>query len=149
MDFPVYGRPPGRDLGPMFYQDYTMRNPQHNDLASRRGAAAEAKAAQLKAHQAAKEAAEPTRLDRLEERVEMAAARDARRAERDQAKLEERQRVEAEVMKEQSVKDTVTNVKAEASTKALNDRVSRVVEDEAARKAERDRRYAERKAKQR
>ncbi len=133
----------------MFSQKDTMRNPQHNDLASRRSDAAEAKAAQLHAHQAAKDAAEPTRLERLEERLEMAAARDVRRVEREQVKLEELNRVQAEAIKEQAEIIAAASAKAEANVKALNDRVSRVVEDEVARKAERDRRYAERKAKQR
>lgn len=144
-----------------------MRKPNENDLASRRGAAAEAKAALLNAHRAAKEAAEPTRLERQEERLGVAVARDGRRAERDQAKLEarerlqaeakqeeaakleERERIQAEAMKVQTAIEAAAKAKTEASEKALNDRVARVVEDAAAHKAARDRRYAERKAKQR
>ena len=124
-----------------------MRKPEDNDFASRRGASVKAKAAQLQAHHAALSAAEPTRLERQEERREIAAAREARHAERDLAKLEERDRVQAEAVKEQAATDAAATAQAEASEKALNDRVSRVIEDEAARKAERDRRYASRKAK--
>lgn len=126
-----------------------MRKPEDNDLAGRRGAAAKAKAALLQAHRAAKEAAEPTRLERQDERLEIAAARDLRRAVRDQAKFEERETVQAGAVKEQAATDAAARAKVEATEKALNDQVSRVVEDEAARKAERDRRYAERKARKR
>lgn len=124
-----------------------MRKPEDNDLASRRGAAVKAKAAQLEAHRAAKTAAEPTRLDRQEERLEIAAARDLRHAERDSAKLEERDRVRDEALKENAATNAVAKAQADAIEQALSDRVSRVIEDEAARKAERDRRYASRKAK--
>lgn len=124
-----------------------MRNSEENDLASRRGAALEAKAALLKAHRAAREAAEPTRLQRQEERLGIAAARDVRRAARDQAKLDERERVRADAIKEQAIADAALKAKAEASEKALDDRISRVLADEATRKAERDRRYANRKGK--
>ena len=124
-----------------------MRKPEDNDFASRRGASLKAKAAQLKAHHAALTAAEPTRLERQEERREIAAAREVRHAERDQVKLEERDRVLSDAVKEQVATDEAAKTQAEASEKALNDRVSRVIEDEAARKAERDRRYANRKAK--
>ncbi len=123
-----------------------MRKPGDNDFASRRGASLQAKAGQLEAHRAALTAAEPTRLERQEERREIAAARDVRHAERDQAKLEERDRVRAEAVKEQAATDAAAMAAAEASEKALNDRVSRVIEDEASRKAERDRRYASRKS---
>ncbi|TGD60108.1 hypothetical protein EYC08_21310, partial [Tabrizicola sp. WMC-M-20] len=70
-----------------------MRKPDDNDFASRRVAAVKAKEAQLEAHRAALAAAEPTRLERQQERRELAAARDLRQEERDQAKLEERERV--------------------------------------------------------
>ena len=124
-----------------------MRNPKENDFASRRDAAVKAKAAQLEAHRATLAAAEPTRLERQEERREIAVARDLRHAERDQAKLDERDRVRREALKQQEAADADAAAQAEVSEKALNDRVSRVIEDEAARKAERDRRYASRKAK--
>lgn len=124
-----------------------MRKPGDNDFASRRGAALKAKAAQLEAHRAAVTAAEPTRLERQEERREIAVARDARHAKRDQAKLDERDRVQADAERQQAASDATAKAEAEIHDKALNDRVARVIEDEAARKAERDRRYANRKAK--
>lgn len=125
-----------------------MRKPKDDDLTDRRGAAADAKAALLDAHRAAKAAAEPTRLAREEERLKVAAARDERRAERHQAKLDEQARVEADAARDQAAADAAAEAEVAAREKALDDRVSRVVKDEAARKAERDRRYADRKARQ-
>lgn len=126
-----------------------MRKPEENDLASRRKAAAESKAASLQAHSAAKESGEPTRLAREQERLGVATARRLRQAERDQAKLEERERAQAMARDAQAAMEAAAKAESEANDKALNDRVSRVIADEAGRKAERDRRYAERKAKQR
>lgn len=123
-----------------------MRKPEDNDFASRRNAAAKAKTALLEAHRAAKQAAEPTRVERQEERIGIAAARDLRRAERDQAKQEEQARVKAEELKEEAEAAAAANADAVARETALNGRVSRVFEDEAVRKALRDRRYAERKS---
>jgi hypothetical protein len=123
-----------------------MRKPEDNDFASRRNAAAKAKTALLEAHRAAKQAAEPTRVERQEERIGIAAARDLRRAERDQAKQEEQARVKAEELKEEAEAAAAANADAVARETALNDRVSRVFEDEAVRKALRDRRYADRKS---
>ena len=124
-----------------------MRKPVDNDFASRRVAAVQAKAAQLEAHLAAMKAAEPTRMEREEERREIAVARDLRQAERDQAKLEARDRVRDEALKEKAATEAAAKAEVDASETALNARVSRVIEDEATRKAERDRRYANRKAK--
>ena len=58
-----------------------MKNRKDNDFTDRRSAAADAKAARLEAHRAAREAAEPTRLARQEERMALAAARDEWQAE--------------------------------------------------------------------
>lgn len=123
-----------------------MRKPEDNDLASRRTAAAKAKTALLEAHRAAKQAAEPTRVERQEERIGIAAARNERRAERGQAKQEEHARVKAEELREQAEGVAAANADAVARESALNDRISRVFEDEAVRKAQRDRRYADRKS---
>jgi Family of unknown function (DUF6481) len=69
-----------------------MKNTRENDLASRRNASAIAKAALLKSHRAAKEAPEPSRLQRQAERLALSAARDERTAERANEKLEEKER---------------------------------------------------------
>lgn len=126
----------------------TMKKPKDNDLTDRRGAAADAKAALLHAHRVAKAAAEPTRLARQEERLKIATARNERRAERLQAKLDAQARAQADAARDQATADDAAEAQVAAGEKALNDRVSRVVKDEAARKAERDRRYADRKARQ-
>jgi hypothetical protein len=126
-----------------------LKNIRENDLSERRKAAAEAKATLLRNYRVAKEAAEPTRLARQEERVAAAKVREELRAARERAKLEEQQRVQAEIVERQAAADAVAAAEVAAREAAENKRISRVVEDEAARKAERDRRYANRKARQR
>ncbi len=126
-----------------------MKNIRDNDLSERRKAAAEAKATLLRNYRVAKEAAEPTRIARQEERMAAAKVREELRAARERAKLEEQQRVQAENVERQAAADAVAAAEAAAGEAAENIRISRVVEDEAARKAERDRRYANRKARQR
>ncbi|MGY6567918.1 MAG: DUF6481 family protein [Salinarimonas sp.] len=115
-----------------------MKNIRDNDLTDRRRAAADAKAALLQNYRAAKEAAEPTRLARQEERKAIAVAREERRAEKERLKRDEQMQIEAAAAAEAAV-----------HAKAEKDRISRVIEDEAARKAARDQRYANRKARQR
>jgi hypothetical protein len=114
-----------------------MKNARSNEVSDRRGASAEAKAALLNAYREAKIAAEPLRVARQAERSSVALAREERRVERERVKHDEQSRVETEAADRQ--------LKAEAADKA---RIARVIEDEAKRKAERDRRYANRKARQ-
>ncbi len=125
-----------------------MRHPKDNDHAGRRSAAADAKAALLQAHRAAKEAAEPTRLARQEERLSEAAAKVERQAERARIKLEEQERALAEAALRQEAAGSPIKAEAEEREKPQTSPISRV-NDEAAQKAERDRRYANRKARQR
>jgi hypothetical protein len=125
-----------------------MKNPKENDLAGRRKAAAEAKAALLKAHRDAKEAAEPTRLARQEERLAAAAAKDERQAERAKARREEQDRAAAAALRDRESTAAAAQATAEALDQDRKDRASSAVKDEATRKAERDRRYANRKARQ-
>lgn len=122
-----------------------MKNKKDNDFADRRNAAADAKAARLKAHRVAKETAEPNSLARQEERLAVAEARDERQAERARIKLEEQERAALDKA------EAGAAIKAEeaARNEAEQESRSRDAEDEAARKAERDRRYANRKARQR
>ncbi len=130
-----------------------MRNVKDNDLADRRSAAAEAKATLLRAYRTTKDAAEPTRLARQAERLAVATARDQRREERDRLKLQElerqqeQERINAEAAEYQAGARVAARAQAEAREKADN-LIARVITDEAERKAERDRRYANRKAKQ-
>lgn len=129
-----------------------MRNAKNNDLADRRSAAAGAKAAALKAYRATRESAEPTLAIRQEEFLAIATARDERRAERDRIKLEaltrqqEQDRVDAEAAQQEAAMNAAAAAEIEARQKSDN-MIARVIQDEAARKAERDRRYANRKAK--
>lgn len=131
---------------PNISMEHSLKNNKDNDLADRRKAAAESKAGLLQAHRAAKEAAEPTRLARQQERLAVAKARDERRAEREKAKIEEQERVDAEAAREQAAIDAAAGAEAKARQKVEDDMISRVVRDEATRKVERDRRYANRKA---
>ncbi|MCL7466720.1 DUF6481 family protein [Phaeovulum sp. NW3] len=122
-----------------------------NDLSDRRGAAAEAKAALLQSYRATMAAGDPARLARLEERRAIAAARDERHAERDRLKREEREqeqrRLDAEAAERQAAVDATALAERERRER-VEGLIARVVKDEAARKAERDRRYASRKARQ-
>jgi len=118
----------------------------HNDLADRRSASANAKAALLSAYRAAKTAAEPSRLTRQAERVSLAEAREARRLERDRVSLEAQTRLEAEATEARAAAEAAARVETHSNRAAEDARIARAIEDEAARKAERDRRYAARKA---
>jgi hypothetical protein len=130
-----------------------LRNAKANDLTDRRAAAADAKAALLRGYQATKEAAEPTRLERQAERLAVATAREERQQERDRIKLEERarqkeqERIQAEAAEYQNAGNVAARAQAEAREKTDN-MIARVISDEAARKAQRDQRYANRKARQ-
>lgn len=123
-----------------------MKINSRNDLLDRRSAAADAKASLLQAYRAANEAAEPTRLARQGERLAVAKAREERRAERERVKLEEKERIHAEAAERQAVADAAARAEVEAREATDRDRISRVIEEEAARKAKRDQRYANRKA---
>ncbi|MBP0583045.1 hypothetical protein J8I29_27210 [Labrys sp. LIt4] len=123
-----------------------MRNIRDDELSDRRGKAVSAKAALLQAYRAAKEAAEPGREARQAERIAFAEAREFRRAEREQVKLAEQARVEAEMAAREAMIVAAARAEAEERELAAKNRIARVLQDEAARKAERDRRYANRKA---
>ena len=78
----------------------------------------------------------------------IAEARDERRAKREQAKLEERNRVAAEVAAQEAAAAAAARAEIEARELADKTRIQRVLQDEEARKAKRDQRYANRKARQ-
>ena len=125
-----------------------MKNNKVNDLASRRNASAGAKGALLKAHRAAKEAAEPTRLERQEERLALSAARDERSVERMQAKTEERRRLKEETALQEAAAEATARAELDAQKLDQETRIARGLQDQAEKKAQRDRRYANRKARQ-
>jgi len=108
-----------------------MPRPNENGFADRRKAAEEAKKLLLKKFESAPKPDDPEMIAKRAEREALAAAREARRIEREQEKQEQaiRQKAEAEARAE-----------AEAAAKAAK---------EAEAKAERDRRYAARKARKR
>ncbi|MCY1706017.1 DUF6481 family protein [Pannonibacter sp. SL95] len=126
-----------------------MKKTRSSDFSDRSVAAADARLKLVEAHRAAREAAEPTRLERQAERLAVATARDQRRAERDAAKRAAQEQADAEAAALSAAAEAASREEAEAREKAKLDLASRVMEDEAARKAERDRRYANRKARQR
>jgi len=123
-----------------------MKNARNNEVADRRSSSAEAKAALLNAYRAAKTAAEPARIARQAERTAISNAREERRVERERVKLEEQKRIEIEAAERQAAAEAVIAAETEARERAEKARIARVVDDEALRKAERDRRYANRKA---
>ncbi|KQS95319.1 hypothetical protein ASG42_30080 [Rhizobium sp. Leaf391] len=125
-----------------------MRHARNNELTDRRSAAAEAKALLFTAYRAAKTAAEPAQAARQAERISLIEAREGRRAERERLKVENRIRAETVAAQVQAAIEAAAAAEIEARKSTDNARISRVVQDEAARKAERDRRYAARKARQ-
>ena len=126
-----------------------MRHASDNGFADRRKAAAEAKQQLLKKFASAPKADDPELAAKLAERQANTAAREARRAERDRLKQEENERQLAEAAALTAAAELESKAEAVAREEAARERVSRVIADEAERKAERDRRYAARKARQR
>jgi hypothetical protein len=125
-----------------------LKNAGHHDLADRRKAATEARAALLSAYRSAKEAALPDQEAKQAERLAVAIARQERRTARERLKTEEQDRIQAAAAERQAVIDAAARAEAEARAAAEKNRIAWLVEDQAARKSERDRRYAARKARQ-
>lgn len=125
-----------------------MRNFRNTELADRRSAAANAKAALLGAYQAAKSADDPVRAAKQAERTALVQACELRRVERDCLKVEERNRRDADAAEKQAAIEAAALAETEERAIAKSARIRRVIEDDAARKAARDRRYANRKARQ-
>ncbi len=121
-----------------------MKNTRDNGLSDRRKAAADAKKALLETYRA--KAADPGLAEKLAERQAIASAREERRAERERAKKEEQERILKEAAERTQAAAAEQLAEARQREEADRNRVARVIEDEAARKAERDRRYANRKA---
>lgn len=125
-----------------------MKNSRNNEVADRRAVSATAKAALLNAFRAARVSADPAKIAKRVERAAIAAARNERRVERERVKLEDRNRIETEVAERQAALEASAAAETTARETAEKARIGRVIADEAARKAERDRRYANRKARQ-
>ncbi|MFD1696423.1 DUF6481 family protein [Roseibium aestuarii] len=125
-----------------------MKRTTNNAHSERRSTAAHAKAALVKAFHAAREAAEPHREARQAERLLVAEAREQRRAEREQVRLDEQNRAAAEEAAREAAVAAAARAEFEARELANKTRAERVLKDEADRKAARDLRYANRKARQ-
>lgn len=123
-----------------------MRNIKKTDLSERRSTATEAKAALLHAYLAAQKAAEPHREARQQERIQIAEAREARQAAREQARLDEQARLQAEAQEREAALAAAAAAEAAAREQLHDKRIARVLDDEAMRNAMRDQRYAARKA---
>ncbi|MGK6316846.1 DUF6481 family protein [Neorhizobium sp. DT-125] len=125
-----------------------MRHPNDNSFAERRKTAENAKRQLLAKFASAPKSTDPVIQERRAAREAVAAARETRRAARDALKAAENERILMEAAALTAAAEADQKAEAEARQAEINDRISRVVADEAARKAERDRRYAARKARQ-
>lgn len=126
-----------------------MRNQVNKTFADRRNDAAEAKKKLLEKFKAAPAPDDPEMVAKRAEREALAAAREERRAERERVKLEEQARKEAEAAAAAEAAYREENAEKIARDEAEKSRITRAVADAATMKAERDRRYAARKARQR
>ena len=115
------------------------------ELSERRAAAAQAKEQLLKKFEAAPKPSDPDMVAKRAEREAIAAAREARQADRERSLQEDfaLQIAEADAIA------CAASAEADAREADARNRIARVLTDEAERKAERDRRYAARKARQR
>ncbi|SCW86996.1 hypothetical protein SAMN02927900_05903 [Rhizobium mongolense subsp. loessense] len=118
-----------------------MRRPTDNGFTERRNAAAEAKRELLAKFASSPKSADPAMQERLAARDAVTQARELRRAEREALKAAQNRRILADAAAEEKAE-------AESRQAEIADQVSRAAAAEAARKAERDRRYAARKARQ-
>lgn len=125
-----------------------MKTSRNSELTDRRAASNDAKISLLNAYRTAQTAAEPSKVARLAERTAIAFAREERRVERERLRHEERTRVEAHAEEQRAAAEAEVLAETKAREGAEKARIARVIEDETARKAERDRRYASRKARQ-
>ncbi|MFA1626871.1 DUF6481 family protein [Rhizobium mongolense] len=123
-----------------------MRHPGDDNFANRRKAANEAKQHLLDKLKAAPKADDPEMVARRAERRATAEARELRRAERVKSKQEEAERNLAAAAALADAANAEARAKAEERETQERERIARVISDEADRKAERDRRYAARKA---
>lgn len=125
-----------------------MKHSPNKDISDRQSNSQSAKAALLQAYKNAKAAADLTHATRSSARVALVAAREARRSEREfikQAELDKLAAVEAA-----RLEAVLAAEHAAAETRAIESqaRMASLLGDAAAKKMERDRRYANRKARQ-
>ncbi|MBX5235746.1 hypothetical protein HJC02_26300 [Rhizobium sp. NLR4a] len=123
-----------------------MKHPSDNSFSERRKSAESARRQLIAKFESAPKPTDPVMQERLAAREAIASARTARRAERDAMKAAENDRLLQEAAALADVAEAHQRAEAQARQLEANNRIARVVADEAARKAERDRRYAARKA---
>lgn len=123
----------------------------HKELTftERQEEAAKARAAQLAKARAKDPRNDPGFADRQAARVQAAKEREQRETERKAAKLAEQQRLAAEAAAAEQARIEAEKAAEEEAKRQKLEMASRVVADEADRKAKRDARYAARKARQR
>ena len=119
-----------------------MRHLKEGDFSERRKTALEAKKQLLEKLKNAPKPDDPEMVAKRAERAAIAAAREERRAERERLAREEAERLKAEA---------AAQAEAERLRKEAEEReeADRLIAEEAAKKAERDRRYAARKMRKR
>ena len=121
---------------------------KERNFAERRQSAGEAKKALLEKFKARPAADDPAVVARQAERKAKAEARAQREAERLEQKRLKAEQEERERTEREAAAAEAARAEAEAKEQAERDLVSRLLDDEAARKAKRDARYAARKARQ-
>jgi hypothetical protein len=121
-----------------------VRHPSDNSFSERRKSAHRAKRQLLAKFASAPKPTDPEMQERLAAREEVASARTARRAVRDAIRAEDNDRL----LKEAAAAEAQQRAEADARRAKVDNQIARVVADESARKAERDRRYAAREARQ-
>lgn len=123
---------------------------KEKSFAERRQSADEARKALLeRAKSKLPSADDPAVQARMAERKAIAEARAQREAEKKRLKQEKAEREERERAEREAAAELAAKAEAEAKELAERDMVSRLLSDEADRKAKRDARYAARKARQR
>jgi hypothetical protein len=124
-----------------------------DSFADRQKANQGAKAKLLERFKARPTADDPVMLARAAERRAVEEARAARQEERRLAEQQKREEIEAAIRakeaaeaEERAAQQAALDAEADARRQTELDRARRVIEDEVARKAARDKRYADRKA---
>ncbi|KAA1176638.1 hypothetical protein FP026_27760 [Rhizobium tropici] len=125
-----------------------MRHPNDNSFAERRKTADNAKRQLLTKFASAPKPTDPAMQQRSAARAAITVARAARRAEREAQKAAENERLLQEAAMLAAAAEAHQKAEAHAREVERNNRLLQVAADEAERKAERDRRYAARKARQ-
>jgi hypothetical protein len=126
-----------------------MSHHDRDGFVDRRRNATEAKRRLLRSFEMAPKADDPDVVARRCEREATSKAREERRAKRERLRQEEHERQLSEAAARAEAAQAEATAELAARDAAEKDRIARVISDQAERKAERDRRYAARKARQR